>query len=100
MNMELQFIQQGCPGISKSERRKIRSHVMRGKNAGRPRPSTKKQTGLVHINATRIRESARGGHYMLPKSLLWSDLSLTSFPRQLDPESTKLMHRCMVTFNL
>ncbi|RYP11329.1 hypothetical protein DL764_000147 [Monosporascus ibericus] len=31
--------------------------------------------------------------YSKPRQLLWNDLCLTSFPQQLDPESTKLMHR-------
>ncbi|KAH8896040.1 hypothetical protein GQ53DRAFT_779328 [Thozetella sp. PMI_491] len=91
--MKLQFISQGSPGISKSERRKIRSHVMKGKNAGRPRPSTRKQTGPVHIRRTLACRGVPGTGYTRPQSLLWSDLSLTSFPQQLDPESTKLMHR-------
>jgi hypothetical protein len=97
-NMTLQFIIQGSQGINKTERRKIRSHVMQGKNAGRPRPSTKRPTGSVHNKRSVTCRSAqvpdKGFGDMILKTLLWNDLSLTSFPQQLDPESTKLMHRC------
>ncbi|KAH7313643.1 hypothetical protein B0I35DRAFT_276468 [Stachybotrys elegans] len=92
--MKLQFIVQSEPGVSRSERRKIRSHVMRGKNAGRPRPTTKKPVGLGHLRRT-ITSWGNGpiAGNSRPNPLLWSDLSLTVFPQQLDIESTKLMHR-------
>lgn len=97
----LQFISQGTAGKRPggSDRRLIRAHVMKGKNAGRPRPSTKKATAIVQIKhpftATRIPTTA----YPQPapkagRPLLWNDLCLTTFPGQLDSESTKLMHRC------
>ncbi|KAH9206689.1 hypothetical protein DL95DRAFT_438854 [Leptodontidium sp. 2 PMI_412] len=96
----LQFISQGTAGKRPggSDRRLIRAHVMKGKNAGRPRPSTKKATAIVQIKhpftATRIPTTA----YPQPapkagRPLLWNDLCLTTFPGQLDSESTKLMHR-------
>lgn len=103
--MTLQFIDQGAIGLgpSESDRRIIRSHVMRGKNAGRPRPSRRKQTTLVHVKQALtspcIPESAKSKP---GRRLLWNDLCLTSFPQQLDSESTKLMHRCtysIFTFN-
>lgn len=99
--MGLQFIdQKGAPGadVTSAERRLIRSHVMKGKNAGRPRRSTKRQADLLcpvrrvltwSVPSVVVAPAARPGR------LLWSDLSLTSFPQQLDSESTKLMHRCM-----
>ena len=95
--MTLQFIDQGAIGIgpSESDRRIIRSHVMRGKNAGRPRPSTRKQTTIVHGKRVRTAPGILGsGYSKLGRQLLWNDLCLTSFPQQLDSESTKLMHRC------
>lgn len=93
----VQFIHQGAIGLgpSESDRRIIRSHVMRGKNAGRPRPSRRKQTTIVHITSAlttpRVLELAS---FRPGQRLLWNDLCLTSFPQQLDSESTKLMHRC------
>ncbi|KAL5331585.1 hypothetical protein ACEPPN_001119 [Leptodophora sp. 'Broadleaf-Isolate-01'] len=44
----LQFISQGTAGKRPggSDRRLIRAHVMKGKNAGRPRPSSKKATAI------------------------------------------------------
>ena len=104
--MTLQFIDQGAIGIGPSEpnRRIIRSHVMRGKNAGRPRQSTRKQTPIVHAKRVLISPGIPGPGYSKPgRQLLWNDLCLTSFPQQLDSESTKLMHRCMIqcfVFNL
>lgn len=98
--MALQFINQGAIGIgpSDADRRIIRSHVMKGKNAGRPRRS-KKQTTTIHVkripNFSHLSEfaSSKAG-----RPLLWNDLCLTSFPQQLDSESTQLMHRC--TYNV
>ncbi|KAI1080603.1 hypothetical protein F5B20DRAFT_104512 [Whalleya microplaca] len=91
--MELQFIDQGVKGIGRAERRMIRSHVMRGKNAGRPRKSTRKQTALVHVKRVLAYPGIQGSGYPKSRQLLWNDLCLTSFPSQLDSESTKLMHR-------
>ncbi|KAL4937878.1 hypothetical protein BDV06DRAFT_202107 [Aspergillus oleicola] len=78
--MVLQFIDHGPSGIGGSDRRIIRSHVMQGKNKGKPRRSTKKQ----------IRAPVP---YVLPRQVFWGDLCLTSFPQQLDSKSTALMHR-------
>lgn len=99
--MALQFIdQKGSPGagISSAERRLIRSHVMKGKNAGRPRRSMRRSTSVLYPVRRVLTWSApgvAGTPAARPVQLLWSDLSLTSFPQQLDSESTKLMHRCM-----
>lgn len=98
-DMTLQFIDQGAIGIgpSGSDRRIIRSHVMRGKNAGRPRQSTRKQTTNFHVKRVLTVPRILGSGYSIPglgRKLLWNDLCLTSFPQQLDSESTKLMHRC------
>ncbi|KAI1097110.1 hypothetical protein F4804DRAFT_328632 [Jackrogersella minutella] len=92
--MELHFIHQGAKGLGRSERRIIRSHVMKGKNAGRPRKSTRKATavhGKRHLTpmSSRIPGSACSGL----RQPLCNDLCLTSFPQQLDSKSIKLMHR-------
>ena len=95
--MTLQFIDQSAIGIapSRSDRRIIRSHVMRGKNAGRPRQSTRKQTTIVHVKHVLTSPGILGSGYARPgRQVLWNDLCLTSFPQQLDSESTKLIHRC------
>lgn len=91
--MPLHFIsQQGnAKAPSDLDRRVIRSHVMRGKNAGKARPA-KRRRAEVHIRhvlpstAFLIRRPRR--------QLFWNDLSLTTFPQELDAESTRLMHRC------
>ncbi|KAF4210731.1 hypothetical protein CNMCM8980_005897 [Aspergillus fumigatiaffinis] len=86
--MALQFINQSPNGIGSSDRRIIRSHVMRGKNAGKQRRATKKQkTELKHLLY------ASGSGYVMPRPVFWGDLCLTSFPQELDSESTALMHR-------
>lgn len=96
--MNLQFIDQSKPGIGSAERRLIRSHVMRGKNKGRPRPSwkskktTERSKSLWAADGTTLKPS-----YTIPRQVLWSDLCLTSFPQELDAESTALMHRCMLS---
>ncbi|KAK2615437.1 hypothetical protein N8I77_002191 [Diaporthe amygdali] len=97
--MALQFIDQGGgpgAGIGSAERRIIRSHVMKGKNAGRPRRSMRKQTTASYPVKRVLTWSAPSvvtASAARPRQLLWSDLSLTSFPQQLDSESTRLMHR-------
>ncbi|RYP50327.1 hypothetical protein DL768_004144 [Monosporascus sp. mg162] len=40
-----------------------------------------------------LTSSIPGSGCSKPRQLLWNDLCLTSFPQQLDSESTKLMHR-------
>lgn len=94
--MTLQFIDQGTKGISRSERRIIRSHVMTGKNAGKPRKSTRRQTAPVQAKRLLTLSSPPGVGCSELRQPLWNDLSLTSFPQQLDSESTKLMHRCII----
>lgn len=95
--MALQFIDEGPIGIgpSKSDRRIIRSHVMKGKNAGRPRPSMRRQMASGHVKRTLPTLRMLGPGYQNPgRQPLWHDLCLTSFPQELDPESIRLMHRC------
>ncbi|PWY83801.1 hypothetical protein BO94DRAFT_586850 [Aspergillus sclerotioniger CBS 115572] len=87
--MALQFIFQNPNGIGSSDRRIIRSHVMQGKNAGRPRRSTKKK---LDTEVRRILYDPKCA-YVMPRQVLWGDLCLTSFPQELDSESTALMHR-------
>ncbi len=99
--MTLQFIDHGAIGTgpSESDRRIIRSHVMRGKNAGRPRPSARKRTAIVHVKHVQGNMTSPrivGSGLSKPgRPLLWNDLCLVSFPQQLDSEAIKVMHRCM-----
>ncbi|KAI2793672.1 hypothetical protein POX_a00256 [Penicillium oxalicum] len=88
--MALQFIDQSPSGIGISDRRLIRSHVMRGKNAGKQRQSTKKQKSIAELKS--FLSTSGSGHVML-RQVLWGDLCLTSFPQELDSESTALLHR-------
>ncbi|KAF4927585.1 hypothetical protein CGCVW01_v002400 [Colletotrichum viniferum] len=83
MSHALVFIEQNAAGIGKSDRRALRSHVMRGKNAGRPRPSTRRQASGVPVKR----------QLKIPRRVFWDDFSLTSFPQELDSDSTRLMHR-------
>lgn len=95
------------------ERRLIRSHVMKGKNAGRPRPTRKKQrTGTGTLPTRRILtrysdpppersvshyascEAHDCRHALELKQLFWDDLALTPFPQQLSPESRSLLQQC------
>jgi hypothetical protein len=99
--MALQFIDEGPIGIgpSKSDRRIIRSHVMKGKNAGRPRQSSRRQTTIGHVKRILTPLRMLGPGYQKPgRQPLWHDLCLTSFPQELDSESTRLMHRCRYFF--
>ncbi|KAJ5584271.1 uncharacterized protein N7459_004071 [Penicillium hispanicum] len=88
--MELQFIDQSPSGIGRSDRRIIRSHVMRGKNLGKQRRSNKKQQNVTELKRLL---NTPGSGYAMPRQILWGDLCLTSFPEELDSESTALMHR-------
>lgn len=95
--MTLQFIDQSAigRGPSKSDRRIIRSHVMKGKNANKPRRSTKRATAITHVGRLpTFPHRSRSGYLKIGRQLFWNDLCLTIFPQQLDSESTKLMHRC------
>ncbi|KAJ5767045.1 uncharacterized protein N7511_004661 [Penicillium nucicola] len=88
--MALQFIDQSISGIGHSDRRIIRSHVMRGKNAGKQRRSTKKQKNILEPKSLL---HAPGSGYTIPRQVLWSDLCVTSFPEELSSQSMGLMHR-------
>ncbi|KAL3464470.1 hypothetical protein BJX64DRAFT_91342 [Aspergillus heterothallicus] len=87
--MLLQFVEQGSNGIRGADRRVIRSHVMQGKNKGRPRRSTKKQK---HVEIKRP-FTAPEGIYKISRPILWGDFCLGSFPADLDSTSIALMHR-------
>jgi hypothetical protein len=103
--MLLQFIADAS--IGPKERRLIRSHVMKGKNAGRPRPSKRKlgnasisqgdTRGFAsHMNhqAKAIDSEAPDYNHMLDlKRILWNDLTLTSFPLHVGPDSRKTIYR-------
>ncbi|KAH6647334.1 hypothetical protein BKA67DRAFT_523286 [Truncatella angustata] len=91
MGTALQFISQDAHGIGSSDRRIIRSHVMRGKTAGKPHHSTRKGVPSIHVR--RIITGTSSSGFSKSRQLLWNDLCLTTFPQQLDSESTKLMHR-------
>ncbi|KAJ5993787.1 hypothetical protein N7451_009511 [Penicillium sp. IBT 35674x] len=82
--MELQFIDQNPNRIGRSDRRIIRSHIMRGKNTGKRR-STRRQTN-VPLNAPEC-------GYLIPQPVFWGDLCCTLFPQELDSVSKALKHR-------
>lgn len=82
----LLFIEQTPSGLGSTERRAVRSHVMKGKNAGRPRPTYKQRRDVTH--------PSHKGDFSIPEVVIWHSFSLTAFPERMDPVSVKLMHRC------
>ncbi|CAO2651712.1 Nn.00g042820.m01.CDS01 [Neocucurbitaria sp. VM-36] len=106
--MHLQFITE--PTIGAKERRLIRSHVMKGKNAGRPRPSRR----TLHNTTSAVDQGARDAilpkvdqmnrgvpevlyykHNLGQKSILWNDLILPAFPEYVSTEQRKFIHQCL-----
>jgi hypothetical protein len=86
--MILQFVNDTAVGPK--ERRLIRSHVMKGKNAGKPRPA---RTRLMHRDrqiSTTLACHGDKGHETrkdptIPlERIFWNDLSLTSYPSAID----------------
>ncbi|KAF9887543.1 hypothetical protein FE257_010121 [Aspergillus nanangensis] len=88
--MGLQFIDQSPSGIGRSDRRIIRSHVMRGKNTGKQLRSIRNQKDVLERKQLLKAGISR---YVIPRQVFWGDLCLTTFPRELDSKSTALMHR-------
>jgi hypothetical protein len=96
--MPLRFVDNA---LNDKERRKlIRSHVMQSKTAGKAYTS-RKVTRPVQKNeqavslATDLSRNVHGLKYMLGlRRLLWNDLTLISFPEQLDYHSMNLVHSC------
>ncbi len=110
--MSLQFIsvQNGNSSSRGSkERRLIRSHVMRGRNTGKSRPSPQ-QLGppkrfLVRydclgcseaLTARRVHTCACYGQMLDMRQLIWNDLAMVSVPYQLDKRLRGLIHQCKV----
>jgi hypothetical protein len=103
VSMLLQFITDAS--IGPKERRLIRSHVMKGKNAGRPRPS-KRQPRDTSVTQHEASAPTQTGHQSEPveldrldganpldlKRILWNDLTLTSFPLPMNPSSRKITY--------
>jgi hypothetical protein len=98
--MLVQFITE--PTIGVKERRLIRSHVMRGKNAGKPRPA---RTQLIHQSLQPVTTTTRNcseeflhadyKHTLSLNRLLWNELSLTSYPYRLTAETEKFVYQRM-----
>lgn len=111
--MLLQFITDS--GTGPNNRRAIRSHVMKGKNAGKPRPSRKP---LIHRCAQLPKGSLKRApehdepdepdehellfheHKITLDRLLWNELAIASFPEQVSPETTKFIYHSMCLTNL
>jgi hypothetical protein len=95
--MLLQFVTD--PTIGPKERRLIRAHVMKGKNAGKPRPARKR---LVHRSvATPVctEQDDSNEHQPLAKStsslppLLYIKLSPSSLPCDLGSVSEEFIYQ-------
>jgi hypothetical protein len=105
--MSLQWVDQ-CK-ITADARRRIRSHVMKGKNAGRPRPERKPlksdrggKRQLSHGSHTISDSESRTSHQALlryytkpgTEQLFWNDLCLASFAEIPSSESVRFIHQC------
>jgi hypothetical protein len=103
--MRLQFVDQSS--IGPEERRRIRSHVMKGKNAGRPRPTKKKLPSVNRAPGRSPETSTSEGssspealmreecrHTLALTPLLYDDLALSSFPEQLGGKPRARLHQC------
>lgn len=103
--MQLQFIDERAVGPK--ERRLIRSHVMRGRNAGRPRPSRRKQNDAVDVKRRpRVLERQELEHHSAScvpvdhtrnlrlNRVFCNDLTPLPFPEQMDLKSQNLIHQC------
>lgn len=86
--MILQFVDDTT--IGPKERRLIRSHVMKGKNAGKPRPA---RARLIHRDCQTPEKSPHDDKQglmihnkpVIPLNrLFWNDLSLTTYPSPID----------------
>ncbi|KAF2029430.1 hypothetical protein EK21DRAFT_67800 [Setomelanomma holmii] len=98
--MLLQFVTE--PNITPRDRRLIRSHVMRGKNAGRSRPA---RTPLKHQNLPCISLANKKDpepqemlelelkHTLSLDRLLWHELTIASFPDHVGPQTRRFMYR-------
>jgi hypothetical protein len=97
--MLLQFVSE--PTIGPKERRLIRSHVMKGKNAGKPRPA---RSRLIHrsieapkCTANDVSDECQlyAKHSLSLPRLFWNELSLASYPCHLGPETEKFVYQRM-----
>ncbi|KAF2690952.1 hypothetical protein K458DRAFT_326926 [Lentithecium fluviatile CBS 122367] len=101
----LQFITETT--IGPKERRIIRSHVMKGRNAGRSRPPRRslRHTSRVQpepkhlappekdwLKANEI-QALDYKHTLKLKRMLWNDLSLASFPHHVSPASRHFVYQ-------
>ncbi|OAK98702.1 hypothetical protein IQ06DRAFT_378573 [Phaeosphaeriaceae sp. SRC1lsM3a] len=94
--MLLQFVNDTA--IGPEERRLIRSHVMRGKNAGRPRPPRKplvhrKEELSISRSDDKRQEVGEIKHILYPHQPLWNELSLTSYPYYIGPEKERFVYQ-------
>ncbi|KAF1946938.1 hypothetical protein EJ02DRAFT_430485 [Clathrospora elynae] len=100
--MLLQFITETT--IGPQERRLIRSHVMKGRNAGRPRPPRRRlqESSITQCDAQKsaspagLQLEAIALYSRNPldlKHLLWNDLTLTSFPHNIGPNSRRSIYQ-------
>jgi hypothetical protein len=98
--MLLHFVTE--PKIGAKERRQIRSHVMQGKNAGKPRIARSK---LIHCDLQPSKEAGTdtsglnslveldSKHTLSLHRLLWNDVSLTTYPYRTSPEMDKFVYQ-------
>lgn len=95
--MLLHFISD--PVVGTKERRLIRSHVMKGKNAGKTRPPRKslkhRNLGLsVPDSNLKVEQHECEMTYVTcPHQPLWNELSLSSYPYYIGPEKETFVYQ-------
>lgn len=115
-SMSLQFIsvQQGeSTRMGSHDRRLIRSHVMKGRNVGRSRPSAQQlvppKRVLVRYDclgcseastARRVHTCACYRQALDMQRPIWDDLAMVSVPYQLDRRLRGLIHECQLIQSL
>jgi hypothetical protein len=98
VTMLLQFISE--PTISARERRLIRSHVMRGKNAGKSRqpkaqPIHKHRAGTTGRSTDDFSDELQlhTKHTLSIHRVYWNELSLTSYPCEISPDTERFVYQ-------
>jgi len=93
--MSFQFVENN--NIDEAARKRIRSHVMKGKNAGKVRPRNRQKQGAKHIPSHDDRKPTDKndelGVLSVPRAV--GDISPTlTFPCELKPYMKDLLHKC------
>jgi len=90
--MSFRFVENN--NIDETTRKQIRSHVMKGKNAGKVRPRTRKeQGGQRHVDQNTTEESDGNSKVSVPRAV-GNLFSTIAFPYELRPDMMNLLYKC------